>query len=156
TPESKLVDRNSIFGVAPILEGEDPTAYDALLAQISSAVKPADFIEDLWVRDVVNLTWEILRLQRLKISFLSSQIPHHLERALAALMNKQEVTTECRTVEFTMKIPHPTKPNPPPPPAPPSHKLARKWAARDPKAIRRIEKLMASGKLSMDIIYART
>ena len=55
---SKALSRNSIFGPAPLLDGEDASAYDELLASVSSAVKPTDIIEKILVRDGVDLTWE--------------------------------------------------------------------------------------------------
>ena len=68
----EIVDRLEIFGPPPLLEGEDSKAYDTLLARVSGAVKPKDIIEEIWVRDIVNLTWEILRLRRLKVVFHES------------------------------------------------------------------------------------
>ena len=46
----------NFFGPAPLLDGEDPAAYDELLARVSGAVKPSDILEEIWVRDVVDLT----------------------------------------------------------------------------------------------------
>jgi len=42
--------RLALFGPPPLLEGEDTAAYDELLVQISGAVKPADILEEIWVR----------------------------------------------------------------------------------------------------------
>jgi hypothetical protein len=58
--------RLALFGPPPLIEGEDPAAYDELLVRISADVKPADILEDIWVRDVVDFTWEILSLRRLR------------------------------------------------------------------------------------------
>lgn len=55
-----------MFGPPPLLEGEDAAAYDELLARVSAAANPSDVIHEIWVRDVVDLTWEILRWRRLK------------------------------------------------------------------------------------------
>ncbi len=60
------------FGPAPLLKGEDAVAYDDLLARVSAGVKPADIIEEMWVRDVVDLTWEIVRYRRLKAAFINA------------------------------------------------------------------------------------
>jgi len=57
--------RLALFGPPPLLEGEDTAAYDELLVQISGAVKPADILEEIWVRDIVDLVWEAFRLRRL-------------------------------------------------------------------------------------------
>ena len=65
-PSTDAAPTSSLFGPPPLLEGEDPSAYDELLARISGAVKPADVLEEIWVSDVVNLTWEIFRWRRLK------------------------------------------------------------------------------------------
>ena len=45
----ELLSQDLIFGSAPILEGENPEAYDELLAQVSSAVNPSDTIERIWI-----------------------------------------------------------------------------------------------------------
>lgn len=145
----------AIFGPAPILEHEDAAAYDALIAEVSSAVNPTDVIEDIFVRDIVDLTWEIFRSRRLKANLLSDSVPYHLGNILAPLVNKSPAPIEAqRSVEPLGLFPLPL---PLPPPTPPSlaHKLARKWANHDPAAIKRVEKLVASRKLSMDDVFAR-
>jgi hypothetical protein len=67
---SKAIARTTIFGDPPLLEGEDTQAYDDLLAQVSGAVKPSDIIEEIWIRDVVDLTWEILRWRQIRVSVI--------------------------------------------------------------------------------------
>jgi hypothetical protein len=67
-----------LFGPAPILKGEDSEAYDALFARISMDVKPTDIIEEIWIRDVADLTWEILRWRKLKIILLEQMEDHDL------------------------------------------------------------------------------
>jgi len=46
------------LGAAPLLPREEVSGYDTLLARISGAVKPADILEEIWVRDVVDLVWD--------------------------------------------------------------------------------------------------
>jgi hypothetical protein len=60
--------RLNIFGPPPLIEGEDAAAYDELLVRISAAVKPADILEDIWVREIVDLVWDTFRLRRFKTS----------------------------------------------------------------------------------------
>src|ERR1700674_814547 len=57
-------------GDPPLIPGEDRVAYDELLARVSAAVEPADIFEEIWVRDVVDHEWEVLRLRRLKVNLL--------------------------------------------------------------------------------------
>jgi len=64
--------RLALFGPPPLIEGEDAAAYDELLVRISADVKPADILEDIWVRDVVDFTWEIFALRRLKVNLMTA------------------------------------------------------------------------------------
>lgn len=68
--KSYASNRISIFGPPPLLEGEDENAYNELLAHVSGAVKPGDIIEEIWIRDIVDLTWEIFRWRALKTKHL--------------------------------------------------------------------------------------
>ena len=52
---SKGFRRPDLFGPPPILEGEDPKAYDEILDRVFGAVGPTDFIEEIWVRDLVDV-----------------------------------------------------------------------------------------------------
>jgi hypothetical protein len=67
---NKHAEQPSLFGPAPLIEGEDAAAYNEFLAKISSAVKPKDFLEEIWVRDLVDLSWEALRMRRIKARLL--------------------------------------------------------------------------------------
>jgi hypothetical protein len=72
---------NSIFP-SPLIPGEDAQAYEAFLAQVTTSVKPADATEELWVRDIVDLTWELQRWRRMKASLLAAAKKGALERLL--------------------------------------------------------------------------
>jgi hypothetical protein len=91
-PALKLtsVSRISMFGPAPILYGEDGAAYDELLAQVSSAVKPTDAIENIWVRDIVDLTWEVLRWRRIKTSVIALEMRDALHKRLVPLLHEPD------------------------------------------------------------------
>ncbi|MBO0734153.1 MAG: hypothetical protein J2P49_07535 [Methylocapsa sp.] len=58
------------FGLPPLIAGEDQAHYEAMRDQISTAVGPLDFLEEIWLNDVVNLVWETLRLRRLRAALL--------------------------------------------------------------------------------------
>jgi hypothetical protein len=55
---------------APLLPGEDRTEYTKFTAQFLAAAKPRDFIEEILARDAIDLSWEVLRLRRLKVGLL--------------------------------------------------------------------------------------
>jgi hypothetical protein len=74
------------FGPPPLIAGEDPAQYWAMRDQISAAVKPLDFIEEILVNDVVYHVWETLRKRRLNRNVLNR--------------NNEDVLTG----EFTLRI----------------------------------------------------
>jgi hypothetical protein len=60
----------ALFGYAPTLKTEDDEIYWNCMERFVKCVEPQDVIEWLWVKDVVDLSWEILRLRRLKIDLI--------------------------------------------------------------------------------------
>jgi len=57
----------ALFGPPPLFDEEDTKVYDQLLTQVFTTVTPADIFEHIWVRDVVDLSIEVLRLRRFKV-----------------------------------------------------------------------------------------
>jgi hypothetical protein len=43
-----------------------------LLARVTETLKPADVLEHIWLRDIVDLSWEVFRLRRLKVELMSA------------------------------------------------------------------------------------
>jgi hypothetical protein len=62
----------ALFGPPPLFEGEDSKIYDQLVTEIFNAVTPADILEEVWLRDVVDLTIDVLRLRRLKADLMNA------------------------------------------------------------------------------------
>jgi hypothetical protein len=118
---------SSLFGSAPLIEGEDQAAYDDFHARISAAMKPKDVLEQIWVRDVVDLTWETRRMRRLKAILLTSKLSLGLRQVLITVMDEVQAGI-----------------------------LAGQWAARDRGAIKEVEKLLASMGQTMEVVVART
>ena len=117
----------ALFGPAPLIEGEDAAAYDELLTGISSTVKPADILEDIWVRDIVDLVWEGFRLRRLKVNLMTATAHKGLKEALTPLVGWSEADD-----------------------------LAKAWAARKPSALKQVDKILASAGMTMDAVMAQT
>jgi hypothetical protein len=109
------------------MEGEDIMLYDDLLTRVSTVVKPKDILEDIWVREVVDLVWEIFRLRRLKWTLLTATAVEGLTKVLGPLIGWGQADD-----------------------------LARAWAARKPRAIKRVETILASADLNMDAVMAQT
>jgi hypothetical protein len=93
-PKARTPSRISLFGPPPLIEGEDAAAYDDLHTRVSSAVKPTDFIEEMFVRDIVDITWAIFRYRRLQSAFLSDEVSREVSREVSFLDELLEATPE--------------------------------------------------------------
>jgi hypothetical protein len=84
------VSKITIFGPPPLVAGEDSAGYDRLLERISGTVKPGDIFEEIWVRDLVDNTWEISRLRRARKASIANRVPAALESALLPFFRPQD------------------------------------------------------------------
>jgi len=128
-PESSLPaepERLDCFGPAPLFEGEDSAGYDDLLARVSGAIKPADIIEEIWIRDIVGLTWEALRLRRARAALLAANSHVGVRRVLRPL---------CGTKAYD---------------------LSEQWAWREENAVAEVARHLAAAGLTMDAVLAHT
>jgi hypothetical protein len=163
----------ALFGPPPLLEGEDPEAYNQLLARVTATVKPRDILEEIWVADIVHLTWEILRWRRLlpRVIQLNTKLGARflLERCEAFEVITDPSDHEENTDPSGQEAADPddTDPSDHEVDADPSdHEeneqyspfetlfLAEDFAAGRPKAIKKVKEQLASGNLSMDSVMA--
>jgi hypothetical protein len=112
---------------APLIAGEDAAAYDDLLARVSAALNPSDILEDIWVRDVVDMVWDALRLRRLKAQLLTVSAYEGMHAILRRFLDWQF-----------------------------SEQVARQWALRDAAAVTKAEAVLASAGLSAEAVTAQT
>lgn len=86
---SSLLSRiDFLFDKRPIVDGEKADEYDNLLETIHDRVGPIDFIEELWVKDVVDLLWDARRYRRWRDSILvQARYAAAVKCAFTALMN---------------------------------------------------------------------
>jgi hypothetical protein len=123
---AEYLQRSSPFGAPALVKGEDVAAYEEILARVSEAVKPQDFLEKIWTRDVADLSWQTLRLRRLKAALVTSAMSSTLQEILTKLLDGLEAGA-----------------------------LAKRWAARDQRAIKKVDRLLSSCGLTLDIVAAR-
>jgi hypothetical protein len=119
-------EHSTIFDPPPLFEGEEKT-YEQLLIEVSRAVVPADFFENLWVRDFVYHTIEILRHRRIKRDLITVNAYKGLIETLTPLVGRAQAET-----------------------------LAEGWAARKPNVVEEVNKTLASAGLSANSILAQT
>jgi hypothetical protein len=119
--------RPPLSGHRPLFAGEDAAAYDSLLGRLSDVVKPADVIEEMWLRDLVELSWEVTRLRRTKAEFVNSSAHRGLRKLLDPLLGWKQ-----------------------------GQDLTAQWATQDPEARKLVESSLAAAGMSMNTVMAQT
>jgi hypothetical protein len=114
------------LGSASLIAGEDPAAYDALLARMTATLRPSDILEEIWVRDLADLVWDAFRLRRLKSQLITASAHEGMTRVLEGLDHRSPYGT------------------------------ARSWGARSQEAVEEVESLLRTAGLGMDAVMART
>lgn len=125
-------EKPSLFGPPPLFEGEDAAAYQKLLERFTADTKPEDIFDEMWVRDVVDLTWETRRLRRLKAHLLTCAMRDQLSLILEPI----NIVEEGSDRELS------------------AHEIAELWAARDPRAIEEVNEQLSSKGLTLEHIAA--
>lgn len=82
------------IGNRPILRGEDPREYDALFTQIAAFVAPADQIEWIWTKDIVDAVWEARRARRIRDQTLELGRPRAMKRLAENLLQDKRATPD--------------------------------------------------------------
>jgi hypothetical protein len=111
----------------PLFTGENAAAYHTLLRRVSELVKPVDVLEENWLQDVVDLSWEVTRLRRTRADFLNSCAHRGLRKLLDGLVGLKE-----------------------------SQNLTVQWAARNPEAIELVSRSLAAAGMNMNTVMAQT
>ena len=117
----------SLFAPSPLIEGEDGTAYNELLATMCAAIKPKDILEEMRMREAVDQMWETQHWRRLKAAFLTSIRLEGIHNILEGLLGEAELG-----------------------------RFLKQWATHDEQAVKQLEEWLASLGLTMDIVVART
>ena len=66
--ESQTLER--FLGPTPLLHGEDAEGYNVFYDNIRQQIGPHDLIDEIYIRDVVDQTWEIHRLRHIRIGLM--------------------------------------------------------------------------------------
>src|SRR5258706_11262741 len=117
----------ALLGPRPLIDGEDGTNYDVILERISADVAPADFVEEIWVRNVVDLVWDSVRLRRLKSQLLHEAAHEGLAQGLTPLLDWAS-----------------------------ANQLSRKGASGDEQAVGEVERLLDQAGLTIHDGMAQT
>ena len=99
-------DIEALFGVPPLLSTENPRLYREVLDRFAESVAPRNTIEWLWVKDIVDLSWEIARLRRYRALLIERErdnknaaIEYAREHADASFRSTRRPRRRSRHVE---------------------------------------------------------
>ena len=109
-----------------LVPGENEGQYASLAARIVAGARPLDPIEELLTRDVLDITWEILRLRRVKAGIMNASMRQGVESIMDRLGYDDTVDS------------------------------AERWAAGDKRARKEVTRALAAAGLSMDEVTATT
>ena len=79
----RSLSQHPFFGPAPILEGENPEAFQLLLERLYADLKPKDIVEEGYLHDIAYWTWEIRRWRRMKVCLIEAASIHAMTWVLA-------------------------------------------------------------------------
>jgi hypothetical protein len=131
TPASsagKALGRVIAIAPAPLLMGEDEADYAEVAGRIVGATRPRDALEELLLRDVIDLTWEILRLRRVKVGMLRASMGAGVGAVLGAI-----------------SYPYPHR-----------ETLSEDWAAGDADAREEVDAILGKAGLTIEEATAKT
>ena len=123
----EIAELEDLLGPPPLLPNESHADYEGLKARLRAKISPQDMLEEIWVRDILDLQWEVLRMRRIKARILSSSSPEGLESLL------------YRRVPYHAK-----------------DKLVEGWGRADKETIKEVGVLLKLRGLSLDDVDAHS
>ncbi len=122
-----IADLDELLGPPPLLPNESTADYEGLRARLRAKIAPRDVIEEIWLRDILDLQWEVLRMRRLKSRLLSNSSPAGLESLLRRRVNYRDLES-----------------------------LVQGWGHGDKESIKQVDRLLKQLDLSIDDIDAHS
>ena len=120
----------------PLLPRESEADYRNLAAQIVSATHPNDAIEEILIRDVIDLTWETLRLRRTKAGMIRAAYISNMKTVLRSL-------TPSLIPGFQTDFEGPSE-------------LVKKWLSGNKDAEKEVAEKLAAARLTSDDVEAQS
>jgi hypothetical protein len=114
-----------LFDPPPLLPGEDPAKYQALVARFRAAIGPRDDLQQELVHDVVYDTFQIVRWRRFATALMRVFLPDAVATVLGRLR------------DFS-----------------PTDDIIDRWARGEAAALEEVNRLLTSASLSPDALLA--
>ena len=111
-----------------LVNGDDAPTYAQLAARIRAALAPTNVIEEILARDVADLTWDVVRLRRLRAGVFRVGASDGMAEIMRG-MDEMPILGQAK---------------------------ARDWAARKPAAVNAVNSQLSAAGLDMGDVTAGT
>jgi hypothetical protein len=128
TKESKVI--VSLMPGLPLIDGEQEDDYTALQDNCLKAVGPKNAIERIWLQDVIDYSWEAIRLRRAKAALIQ----------IARKAAVELLLTECLGGDYRAKKN--------------AASLTQGWSIKDAEDVETVHKLLEEHGYNTDAIMA--
>jgi hypothetical protein len=123
--------RNALLAASPLLITESKEEFEQLRDAFNQEIKPRGIVEQMYVADIIILTWEIVRLRRCKAGNVNLTFGTALKKVLGQLLRKPMGTV----------------------PQVEADRLAHRWFS-DPQAKKQVSELLRHFQLDESAIEA--
>jgi hypothetical protein len=127
-----VLNRIIAIAPAPVLPGDDQSLYAEMAERIVKEADPKDSIEELLIRDVIDLAWEVFRIRRLKVGILRASTATGVRTMLDELGHGPSLGFDY------------------------NRKLGQRWAAGDKSAKTEVKVALSKAGLTIDEVTAKT
>ena len=101
--EQQLMDLSALFGRAPVLATEEAQNYEKLWHHLIDCLKPRDFLELVFINQVQNEVWKILRYTRYQSVGIERRFHQSLQFQVQR-RKEQKVRREALAKEWQRKL----------------------------------------------------
>ncbi|MGE7415078.1 hypothetical protein [Methylobacterium tarhaniae] len=134
-----------LFEDRPLLAGEKPELYDALLNKFLQQVKPQDAIEALWVKDIVDLIWKAKQFNRWRGNILDqARLQAAADLIIPVLEIHNEINDPYNLIESVIRRPSAE-----------AKTIALGWIKGDKKSTASMEKHLEARGSTISAVEAR-
>jgi hypothetical protein len=116
------------LGSAPLLYDENQKDYNQISRLVIEQLRPANILEEIWVKDYTYWYLEAQRLSRLKQNLFYTAVEDSVARVISPFLHHNMLKVRL---------------------------LARDWASRTPTALAEVDELLGNAGLDREAIYAQ-
>jgi hypothetical protein len=102
-----LAEIKQLTGRPPVLSSEDPQGYDHMMLQFITCFSPRNFMDQQFIKDLTDATWEMLRYSRHQTVHLERKGKQLLENRLKAAAQQKQATGGASAEGNSAEVPAP-------------------------------------------------